>query len=342
VGGNIRRIVAGALGCPAASIQITRRPPIAHQSNRLFDVFAAGRHLIAKEFLHANRPDSPAREFRALQRVSSLDVAPRPVSVEGSVVVYDFLDGEMWDRRVPSAADLSGLAQVWIQLQELPTDGLWLARGTQRGRAEIQANLRRGFGTYAAWTSTQPDVRKQALAARCVAALERGLAAIEPLASMPAPLRFCRSDPRFANVIARPDGRLRLVDWEDSGLRDPAREVADLLLHPNQEDLLELDTWSAFLEPYLAVASRDDATLLERVDTYVLAFHFLARPAARRRRRTRAARHACRLAHQRHASQRSVTAVSSARRELAWHRPSAPSRRPRRDRLLRRRLKAFR
>jgi thiamine kinase-like enzyme len=69
---------------------------------------------------------------------------------------------------------------------------------------------------------------------------------------MPAPLVFCRSDPRCANVIARPDGRLGLGDWEDSGLRDPGREVADLLLHPNQEDLVAGPVWDAFLRPYQA------------------------------------------------------------------------------------------
>jgi thiamine kinase-like enzyme len=34
-------------------------------------------------------------------------------------------------------------------------------------------------------------------------------------------MRFCRADPRFANVITRPDGRLAMVDWEDSGRAIP-------------------------------------------------------------------------------------------------------------------------
>jgi len=63
-----------------------------------------------------------------------------------------------------------------------------------------------------------------------------------------APECFCRSDARFANVIARPDGRVGLVDWEDSGLRDPARELADLLHHPNQEDLIDAEGWQPFLD----------------------------------------------------------------------------------------------
>jgi hypothetical protein len=95
----------------------------------------------------------------------------------------------------------------------------------------------------------------------------RELASIEPL------LCFCRSDPRFANVIARPDGRLGLVDWEDSGLRDPARDLADILLHPNQEDLLEENDWRAFAEHYAAGRAKTDPGMADRAHQYKLLFH---------------------------------------------------------------------
>jgi aminoglycoside phosphotransferase (APT) family kinase protein len=85
-------------------------------------------------------------------------------------------------------------------------------------------------------------------------------------------LCFCRSDPRFANVIRRPDGRLGLVDWEDSGLRDPARDLADVVTHPNQEDLLAFDQWRALLEPYLAVRGTIDPQLAHRVRLYLAIF----------------------------------------------------------------------
>ncbi|MBV8714376.1 MAG: hypothetical protein JOZ65_04835 [Chloroflexi bacterium] len=58
-------------------------------------------------------------------------------------------------------------------------------------------------------------------------------------------------------MIARPDGRIGLVDWEDSGLRDPAREVADLLMHPNQEDLVDWQAWQTFLSVYMAGRRHD-------------------------------------------------------------------------------------
>jgi hypothetical protein len=51
--------------------------------------------------------------------------------------------------------------------------------------------------------------------------LERGLENALPLIPEVAPVCFCRSDARFANVIARRDGRVGLVDWEDSACATP-------------------------------------------------------------------------------------------------------------------------
>ena len=85
------------------------------------------------------------------------------------------------------------------------------------------------------------------------------------------PLCFCRSDPRFANVIARSDGGIGLVDWEDCGLRDPAREVADLLMHPNQEDLLDFAAWQPFLSVY-RTGRRDDPDFELRLQAYLALF----------------------------------------------------------------------
>jgi aminoglycoside phosphotransferase (APT) family kinase protein len=101
-----------------------------------------------------------------------------------------------------------------------------------------------------------------------LALLKRRRPAARELDESDPPLCFCRSDPRFANVIARPDGRLGLVDWEDSGLRDPARDLADVLLHPNQEDLFTMDEWQAFVEPYVAGRGEMDPGLAHHAHLY--------------------------------------------------------------------------
>jgi hypothetical protein len=55
-------------------------PPLAHHSNRLIDAWSGGQHLIVKEFLKPDEFDgAPAREYRALQLLAPLDIAPQPV-----------------------------------------------------------------------------------------------------------------------------------------------------------------------------------------------------------------------------------------------------------------------
>jgi aminoglycoside phosphotransferase (APT) family kinase protein len=232
---------------------------MAHQTNRLYDVRAGDRHLIAKEYLSPIERDGPAIEYTALRLVQPLDVAPQPVFFDpavGRVVVYAFLEGQMWDQRIPSAAELEALADLWVRVTGLPTDGLWVAPEQARAPAESIARLRGPIERYAVWAARQGAARREA-ARVCITALERGLADGVPLIAELAPLSFCRSDARFANVIARPDGRPGLVDWEDSGLRDPARELVDLLHHPNQEDLLGPDGWQPFLDRFLPSRAAD-------------------------------------------------------------------------------------
>jgi thiamine kinase-like enzyme len=98
--------------------------------------------------------------------------------------------------------------------------------------------------------------------------VDRIFSAIQPLADLPVRRGLGHWDPRFANVIQRPDGHITLVDWEDSGLLDPASGIACLLTHPNQEDLLTAAQWSAFLRPYLATRSQVDPILSQRLELW--------------------------------------------------------------------------
>src|SRR5690348_11987365 len=133
----------------------------------------------------------------------------------------------------------SVVAELWLRLHELETDRLWMSTGQARPWEGVVVRLRRPLEAYAGWADRSSS-KSRAAARLYLEALERCLlAAAKLVPTNPPPLCFCRSDARFANVIARPDGRIGLVDWEDTGLRDPASEVADLLMHPNQEDLVD-------------------------------------------------------------------------------------------------------
>ncbi len=104
--------VARLGGYAPAELRVELRTPLEHQSNRLYDARAGGRHLLVKEYLKPEEfSTAPLHEHRALELLAPFDVAPRPVGVAlehgpdvGPVVVYEYLDGEMWDRRTPDAA----------------------------------------------------------------------------------------------------------------------------------------------------------------------------------------------------------------------------------------------
>jgi aminoglycoside phosphotransferase (APT) family kinase protein len=276
---HLRAFVAGAMGLSPTAVRVSPCRPLDHQSNRLYDVRADGRHLILKEYLKPDEfREAPVREFRALELLAPLDIAPRPVLLQpepvsplGPVVVYEFMDGEMWDRRRPTAAGLAALADIWLRMHAVSQESLWTSRGHEHSFAEIEAHWHARMQAYCAWVDA--DFREGRRAADyCCAALERCREAASELADHSPLLCFCRADSRFANVIQRPDGRLGLVDWEDSGLQDPVRDVADLLTHANQEDLLSADEWQAFLQPYLTVRGAIDPQLRHRLHLYLALF----------------------------------------------------------------------
>jgi len=242
-------------------------------------VWTGDRHLIAKEFL---KPDelatAPFREYRALELVAPLDIAPKPVAFApepepplGPLVVYEFLEGASWDRRRRTAAELAKLAELWLALHRVPTDGLWPSRSNADSLAEMEPWFRERFAAYGRWAEAEFPEGRRGLE-RCLELLDGLRPVAAELADLPSVRCFCRPDHRFANVIARPDGRLAMVDWEDSGLRDPAIDLADLATHADQEDLLRPSDLRAFLDPYVAARAPLDPHLPRRYDLYLAAF----------------------------------------------------------------------
>ena len=78
---EIERVVRAAAGGKLAAFSIHLRQPLEFQSNRLFDVWIAGRHWIVKEFLKsAELSIAPRREYQALEILAPLDLAPHRFS----------------------------------------------------------------------------------------------------------------------------------------------------------------------------------------------------------------------------------------------------------------------
>jgi aminoglycoside phosphotransferase (APT) family kinase protein len=191
---------------------------------------------------------------------------PRPF------VLYEYLEGKMWDRHRPSAGELAELADLWLTVASMPDEGLWPGRGAHRSFEEIAANLLRpAFQEYAEWAKTEHPPGLE-LAEECRAVMESRQGVVEELSRHDPGWCFCHADPRFANIIRRPEGSLGWVDWEDAGLRDPARDLADFVCHPNQEDLLSMEEWRPFLELCLASRAALDPGVQYRFHVYLALF----------------------------------------------------------------------
>lgn len=276
---DLHQFLLQALGVP--SLHVAARHPLEHQRNRLYEARRAASHFIVKEYLMSERAEGAAlREFQALQWLAPLDLAPQPVLHApehglpgiGPLLVYKYMEGEMWDRQPRTSADLAALAEGWRLMNSLPLDGLWPSYGgtldTLRTYVERFAHT---FDDYRTWAVLEYPAGC-AVADQSLRLLERGVVAAAKLQASPTVRCFCRADPRFANVIARPDGRIGFVDWEDCGLRDPACDVADLLVHANQEDLVSPEMWQVFLDRYVPTRTAVDAGFGARLQSWRLLF----------------------------------------------------------------------
>jgi aminoglycoside phosphotransferase (APT) family kinase protein len=279
---TIREAAGDAVDLPWQDVRVRLRPVLTYQSNRLYDAHLAGRRLIVKEFLKPEEfHDAPVREFQGLRLLAPLDAAPQPLllrppdaSGNGTgrpLVVYEYMPGKMWDRRRPSPQDLATLADLWLTVNGVSAANLWPSRGFQEPLQAQMARFAQMMEAYSAWARDSFPAGVPA-AELSLATLRRHAEIVDKLERLPAPYCFCRADARFANVIARPDRRLGMVDWEDCGLRDPALDLADIITAPNQEDLLTWVDWQPFLEPYLAGHKKRDPDLAQRMHFYLALF----------------------------------------------------------------------
>ncbi|HQY25732.1 MAG TPA: phosphotransferase [Thermoflexales bacterium] len=276
---DLTAVVSYALRLPADGIRILPLAPLAHQSNHLYEAHAGGVVYMVKEFRKADELyDAPAREHFALEALGPRGIAPLPAGWvraghlepgQWPVVVYRRMDGEMWDRRSPTSAEMRDLARLWLAVHEVPVAGAPRARGIADGAGRLLDRLPHILQRYADWARESAPACRPTAEALAIAGARAEAAAAE-LRRLPVRELYCRADARFSNVIARPDGRLGMVDWEDCGAGDPAQFVADLRIGPNQEDLISPEAWQAFSGLYLGALGRRDPSLARRVALYEL------------------------------------------------------------------------
>jgi hypothetical protein len=271
---RLNQIIQKIMDLPTNTARISLRQPLSYQSNRLYDIWVADQHWIAKEYLKPDEfGESPRREFDALNKLLLLDIAPKPIHFaphndsHNPIVIYDYMEGDMWDRYSPTAEEMGQLADVWQKMNNITADVAWTSRGQERTFESIYAQFQSHLQRYDDWVSSDFRAGEKAIAL-CWQICDESRPYVDELAEHDPHLLFCRADPRFANVIRRPDGRLGMVDWEDSGLRDAARDITDMMAHPNQEDLVLPAQWDDFLRPYLATIGDRDPHIRQRIQLY--------------------------------------------------------------------------
>ncbi len=165
---DLKSVFAKAAGVSPAALCLTLRPSLDHQSNNLYDVQANHTRWILKEYLKEDEwEESPRREFEALKLLKPLGIAPRPLFFEPvspshkPLVAYEFMAGEMWDRCRPTASQLAQLAQVWLAMNSLPTENLWLSRGFD-SLTSLETRLLARAQKYHAWVESEFQSGRQA------------------------------------------------------------------------------------------------------------------------------------------------------------------------------------
>ncbi|MBC8077414.1 MAG: aminoglycoside phosphotransferase family protein [Chloroflexales bacterium] len=232
--------------------------PVPSGNNLLFRATGETQDVAVK-FLIRDARQRAQREWAALSLIDRMNApfGPRPLHYDHerlphAAVVQTWLDGTAlhatptddvaWLQIVQTYAavhrlQLEDAARLGVALE--PTGIVQTYAAVHRLQLEDAARL----GVALEPTGSAQPVRQAGTAlrefaqqippTRYDAALARLLQTIDELCLPPthAAQRWVHGDPSIRNVVLTPQGA-QLVDWEYSGLGDPAREIAMLMSHP--------------------------------------------------------------------------------------------------------------
>ena len=167
--------------------------------------------LVTKEFAKPMAgtlfPNLPEDEAEALRRLAGLDVAPDLVGFwpDASLLVYDYVEGPMWD------GDIANVAQLLL-----------------RKEAADQT----GFRTV---PLTIPDIIAEgdALFARCAS---QPVANFPPAANVPPPQKLSLIHTDIGVNLVGSGSNLRLIDWQCPAIGDPIVDIV-MFLSPGMHEI---------------------------------------------------------------------------------------------------------
>lgn len=252
-------------------------------NNRVYQLVGDGQCALLKFYAspEEGRQDRLAQEYAALRLLSRLgftEVA-RPLAVDRarSCAVYEWIDGVA--PGPAGEADIGQMAEFFARLQNIRNRAGASAIGPASAACfspkmvaeQVKDRLGRlttaiSSGTAVAGfvaDSLKPaaDDAQERLRADCDKA---GIAFADRLP--PEARTLSPSDFGLHNALRRPDGRLAFVDFEYFGWDDPAKAIADVMLHPGMSLTEELGRrYRARVEQALQPS---DPMLPHRLDLY--------------------------------------------------------------------------
>jgi aminoglycoside phosphotransferase (APT) family kinase protein len=204
--------------------------PIASGNNLLFRATRDG-HDWAVKFMIRDQRNRAQREFSALTLIDSLGtpVGPRPLHIDQdsypqAVVVQTWVDGTALSSPPAEDATWAQILQTYalvhrIQLADALRHGV-VAEQTIGVTPTDQTAAIRAFAR-----EIPPTIHAEALA-NLIEALDQAR-----LPNIRTSRCWCHGDPNIRNLLVTAGG-VQLVDWEYSGIADPAQEIAGLMAHP--------------------------------------------------------------------------------------------------------------
>jgi Phosphotransferase enzyme family len=240
---DAREIGAALVGWPVLSATPLRRSG----NNRIYLLTGAGNAAVLKFYpRQAEDPrDRLNQEFGALSFLNAhgVEAVPRALACDQatSAAAYSWIEGSEPSPTGPS--DIDALADFFIGLQDLRSrDGAAALPQASASCfspamvvAQVEARLARLHAAIVPATEIAGFVvsdLQPAVAAAVGRLRDGGGTRLEVSARLHRSLQaLSASDFGFHNALRRPDGRLAFVDFEYFGWDDPAKAVADVMLH---------------------------------------------------------------------------------------------------------------
>jgi len=237
------------------------------ERNLNYLAITGGKKFVIRVNMDPNSPKSE-REYNSLKAVESLGIAPRAFHFEPSkdyvgeaFIILEYLEGTSLDKcRKVDRGIMKSLARVVACLHKTNVENLKEELGRSRtSKRDIMCEIRERINYINAKRRKYFGESKyfESILAIPYEELEKLKFVEEPCYVLG------HGDIAPQNVILS-DGKLKLVDWEDLGLIDPALEIAIIFDSFDLSDRRK----ELFLKEY--EASRNDAGLRKKIPIYWL------------------------------------------------------------------------